>query len=293
MLPSKYLKIDKMCENVIFLMKKYERFYGSVILKSVLIKDKNKSSDETSAWFNGLTKIVVLGKKETPKSENTQIMYNNCILIKKILDLNGLISLIKNCVRTKKFKIEEAKIPVVEGGNRIFWSSNNRYYSWSGYLFNLSNREQVDIPSNPLLKYDQPLFTDGFEAIREWIDIRPFWNHSDADLGKILIFLPEYRAKIKELLYAEEKLSIAIESKVSLNHYRIKFWCRTGSGREVKEDTILENKYSSVKIPLDSKPIMTRLYLLSPNDELIDYRETPIVLGQKPLVVDAEKVERI
>ncbi|MCK4732292.1 MAG: putative DNA binding domain-containing protein, partial [Methanophagales archaeon] len=93
----------------------------------------------------------------------------------------------------------------------------------------------------------------------------------DGLIGKIIILLPNYRAKIKSVKINSKQLDIEIETEeLALKDLLGKVWCEGEEGEETQEDISFDQLQKTISLECTPKDVY--VYLLSKSrDEVIDY----------------------
>lgn len=151
------------------------------------------------------------------------------------------------------------------------------------YLVRINERPSVHIPYNPLFTLENPLFPDAYRAIKNRIlDL----SKHDGLIGKIIILLPNYRARIKEVQIKSRQLDIEIETReIDLNDLLGKVWCEGKEGEETQEDINFDNLKKTISLEYTPKDVY--IYLFSKSmDEAIDYYEKRSSIFEKEMRMD-------
>lgn len=108
---------------------------------------------------------------------------------------------------------------------------------WSAhwYMVQINESSRTHIPSKPLLALNSPLFPDAYHAIKSRMGL-DLLNH-DRLIGRIIILLPNYRARIKQVEIKSKQLVITIETpENAFRDFLGKVWCEEEEGEESQED---------------------------------------------------------
>lgn len=147
--------------------------------------------------------------------------------------------------------------------------SNNQYGPKPGTVFDVAARYSI-LPTGPLWHHDLPSNDSVYDAIREFIKLPHFNDFSDARLGHILIYFPNFNAQLERLALTENELSVSV------------------AGETKCEDLIFEVLYSDGKIKkrckrrfsertenvrLDFKPLELHVLLFSQSGDLVDFHD--------------------
>ena len=172
--------------------------YGFAELRGAYIKTPD-------GWKNALTKIILL-KKDANKEPDEEIDYGGFVLIKKTVSLNDFLKIAEELFSESVLLLEKFSCQLTPPSLSTLDYPSNDFYEWPGKLFTMSG-EKPSIPGRPLVDYSNPPFQDVYHAISKWLDLHHFHQSTDSRLGSVLVFLPEYRARIKSIRYADKKLS--------------------------------------------------------------------------------------
>jgi len=88
--------------------------------------------------------------------------------------------------------------------------SQNEYMKYPGYVYELQLTKPAGTYERPLLDYRFPYYSDVYEALRHWVEIRGFHGSNDARLGSVLVILPECRAYFEKATIDNGKLKVAL-----------------------------------------------------------------------------------
>jgi len=255
-------------DEILSILDNNKEFYGNVIVQSAIVKEKD-------VWKNIVTKIVPLYKNERKTPAKT-LDYGDFVMIEEIISVNDLAKKLEQLISEEKFTIKghtlqkdesiyfEKERPV-ESGNDLF----NVGWSAEWYMIRINERSRTHIPSEPLLTPKNPLFPDANHAIKSWIG-HDLLKHNGL-IGKIIILLPNYRAKIKSVKINSKRLDIEIETEEwALKDLLGKVWCEGGEGEETQEDISFDQPQKTISLEFIPKDVY--VYLLSKSKgEVIDY----------------------
>ena len=89
-----------------------------------------------------------------------------------------------------------------------FYPSGSVYGDWPGQLFEIApaDRHNSYFPPEPLVGRNLPPFFDAADAIRDWTGIPV--NASDSRFGEILLFLPDFTARLRKLAFKAGRLTV-------------------------------------------------------------------------------------
>jgi hypothetical protein len=255
-------------DDIVSILDKNRAIYRDVLVQSAIVK-------ENDVWKNIVTKIVPLYKNEK-KCPAEILDYGNFALLEDIIGVNDLTRKLEQLIKEEIFTIKGHTLQKdgsiyfeeerrVESGNELF----NVGWSADCYMVRINERSMTQIPSKPLLALRNPLFPDAYHAIKKRIGFD--LSKHDGLIGKIIILLPNYRARIKTVKTNSKQLDIEIETReIDLMDLLGKVWCEGEEGEETQEDIIFDQLQKTIS--LEYKPEDVYVYLLSMSKgEVIDY----------------------
>lgn len=199
-------------DEILKIMEERRVYYGCAVVKTALSK-------AGEIWRNVLTRIELSHRDDERPTEETYD-YKDFYLSSVVLELNHFVQLIDAVAENGDLAILDLPAVNVEGRfQREDWMrlipSNDKVFSleWParGYNFHAIDARKGDLPSGPFVSPDLPLFPDGYTAINNLIGLNLSRYHQYR--GSILIFLPNYQAKIKQLKVASKHLTLTIACK--------------------------------------------------------------------------------
>jgi hypothetical protein len=255
-------------DEIVSILSKNREIYRDVLVQSAIVK-------ENDVWKNIVTKTVPLYKNE--KYTPAEILdYGNFVLVEDVIGVNDLTKELEQLITEEKFTIKEHTLKKdesiyfeegrpVESGNELFnvgWSANV-------YMVRINERSRTHIPSEPLLTLRNPLFPDAYNAIKNRIGFD--LSKHDGLIGKIIILLPNYGAKIKTVKIKSKQLDIEIETKeIALEDLLGKVWCEGEEGEDTQEDISFDQPKKTISLGYTPKNVYVYLQSKS-KGEVIDY----------------------
>jgi len=239
--------------------------YGSFLIKSFIQK-------QSPNWKNIVTEILPISSQD--KYENTKIWdYGDFALVEDLFSLSNVLKMIE--VPQKSDNIIEINGYNVEFQNEN-WSKVYTYdsgkgpfdFNWYCEVYRLGTNTP-NIGYDPLIAVDLPFFPDRRMVIKDFIgiDIDRF-----SDAKGIILCLPNYGARIKELNIGPTKIRIEIEEKLRKSKEIIgKLYCEKDK-KIIKEDVTFKNGVGTVHIGF--KPDYLHFVLISKsNTTILDSRQ--------------------
>ena len=153
--------------------------------------------------------------------------------------------------------------------------SRNSFCEWPGlYLENqltYNYKQQVSYLDHPPVKYKIKPFKTVYDAIADWLEIGDFRGGSDPRIGNVLIFLPNYKGMIKEIVCSKDAFELSIDgTRESLS----KLDCQVElmfDDKIKRENFILEEGKSKLSIPIEIEPLKALVNIVTEKDERLDY----------------------
>lgn len=257
-------------EEILKTLKKFieehkEDYADDILISSVIVKDEHE-------WKNYLTKIIIL-----PKENNTairqNILYDNFALLEERVLIQQVIKILEAI--EDGFDIAGLKITFrnhVSFDNPDYEPSNNEFSEYPGNLYTIGGDKTTQPIRSPTAKYDAPCYVDVNHAVKDWLSLSEFHGDRDARLGKIIFFVPNFKAKITELKLKEHKLLVKIESRDDILK---SLQCQAVFTFAGSKNHINKNFDGNTKVEFDinSEPEEFFVQLVTPNNEKIDYYE--------------------
>lgn len=249
-------------EDMFNIIEKRKKTFGKVLLG--LAFSRNEKS-ELRVCF-GLVKF--LGKGEAPPKEATYD-YGNFILTKKPVEVSKGLKLISSIFENGVLKFSGwPEVPLkLRLSQMYFIESRSRYGYISStwpmmYAYSeIDGSVQGKIPHDSLSRTKLPLFPDGNEAINIFFELNlpEDWH---TPYKRIEFFMPDYRAMIKNLRLAGNKITIDVETKeIVETDLLAKFYCRTKGKSYTSADLPLEQGHATYF--MDNEPIQVEAHILS------------------------------
>ena len=256
-------------EEVLKTLKKFieehkEDYANDALISSVIIMDEHE-------WKNCLTKIIIL-PKENNAVIRQNILYDNFALLEERVPIQQVIKILETI--EDGFDIAGFKVTF---RNRVHFdppnyeSSNNEFSEYPGNLYTIGGDSTRPI-RHPTVKYDTPCYVEGNHAVKDWLYLSEFYGDSDGRLGKIMFFVPNFKAKITKLKLKEHKLLVKVESREDILK---SLQCQVVFTFAGSKTPINKNFDGNAKVEFDinNEPEGLFVQLVTPNNEKIDYYE--------------------
>jgi ATP-dependent DNA helicase RecG len=226
--------------------------------------------------------VNFLGKGDDSLKEETYD-YGDFILTRRLMDVQDAIDVLKSIFEGQVLKLAGwPEIPLrVHLTDLKFIPSRSPYGYISSewprlYTYgNISDDFRGNIPSDSLSKLSLPLFPSGAEAInvffalhfpRDWYSLE----------SRVELLIPDYRARIKNLRLAGNRVTVDVETNVAPSDVRVKFYCRGENTSYMSEDLQIEGGQAS--FVADEEPFLVEAHIVSALDggvidkKRVDYR---------------------
>ena len=233
------------------------------LVKSVIFKDQR--------WKNHITKILPLHTSDF-HTVKEKIDYGRVVLLEEIVSVDDLIELTKGLLENKISTIALKNYDVeVEGilQNKSDYDSGREYLNieWSFEKYVYGKSQPGNIPYEPLISKDFPVFPDYYRATNEFIGVE---TTRFSDYG-IIICLPKYGARIEKIDIGLKEVRIGIQAKdVDVKDIVGKLYCELD--QKVKHADVLFQESVGTAV-IGFKPSYMYVALVSKvNSELLDSR---------------------
>jgi len=256
---------QKLIEEIVGKLEARRDSYGSVLVKSAIIKNGD-------VWENIISKILPLHKSDSYVLKD-KLDYGDLKLFEELISLDSLIDIIKKLPEKGSANITLGDYEVQVTGehfqNGYRYDSGEEYLDVGWFFERYHYRGSLKgRPREPIVSKDLPLFPDFRDAINEYmgIDMKRY-----SDLYGIIICLPKYGARIEEVNIGSSEIRLKIQPKaIGIENLVGKLYCERG--REVKHADI-EFKDDTGIASIGFKPDTMYITLVSKTDnEVVDSR---------------------
>lgn len=256
-----YYDIKDLTPKFIELIARDRELLGSAVQRSVIYQDHQKN------FQHCITRIEVLKAGEHPPKPDL-IPYAALPLRTEVLSLDDLLARVSMLCESH-FQVGQQILDTNRNVNvaESALHSNNPYGTWPGHLFEI-DFNNAHLPMDELHDPRLPSYPNPVPAIKAFLKLPKFFN-GDGRLGHILLYLPNFRARISDLSLEKQLLTIQLSSTVSLKSLILKITYFSDSGQE---SLTLSGK-NKVQIKLKFDPNALNVWLLTQEGEVIDYQE--------------------
>lgn len=211
-------------------------------------------------------------RKGQPPLEDMTLDYGNFVLMKRTLDVIEAVATLHSILENQTLMFEDLQ-PVssnVHLGEIVHLNSNKRYWYSSNEwpmlytYFRIDDSVRGNIPSDSLAKLGLPLFPSGAEAINVFFGLHLAQDWSTLE-SRIELLVPDYRAKIKNLRLAGNRITLEVETgEIAEHDLRGKFYCKDKRGSCISEDLPLKN--GLVSFVAENEPLLVEAHIISTAD---------------------------
>lgn len=259
------LTAEEMLEEMVGKIENRRNSYGAALVKSAVVK-------QGDVWENRITTILPLHQTDSyvPQEE---VGYGDLLFFEELISVDKLLAIIRKLPEkgTSIITLGNKEIEVVverfSKGHRFFDSGND--YLNVGWFFEEYSFQSPEkyYSREPLVSADSPLFPDFREALKTRMDV----GVSQRSIYGVLICVPKYGARIREVNIGSEEIKLRIDPKdVAMENILGKIYCERG--KEVKQlDVEFEDGIGVSFVGL--KPERLHIALVSKIDsDLLDSR---------------------
>jgi Putative DNA-binding domain len=247
------------------------------------------SRNETG-WVNYLCMVRAYPRGDVPVGERSHT-YGSVRLVESWLHPADLLDFLDG-IAAGELRLERP-IPLTMGRGLMFLerlSCGNWCAEEAGYHF------ATDSPSGwsyrleePLVAYTGPCFPDGYAAIQSWVGVPVFRDSAHGWLPRVMIFLPECRARFKRLTHSGRTLSLTCAFGAEpIPDLRIRgVWMRAGQLHQI--DRPLTGSRVRIGLPMDAESI--HLFLIAPDGTTYDHHreESTWLIGRERVLGAAHR----
>lgn len=265
--------ISDMVSKSIDYFKQMQPYYGKAVLKIAYAKIQN----ELKPYW---AKIEVLYKDEEmqPKDVPVKYDYGDLVIVSHILTSNDVLTLLES-IRDNKIGTTpdgiQLKIEDNAESHFLYSKVSHGYihHPWPGnYL--VMNLPRVIFDQNLILgKKGLPYFPDAYTAVNKFLELNYTLSQS-MSVSQIVISLPDYRARISNVVISGKKVSVIIENKAVAPKQLIgKVYIGDAGMRSYQSDDLRFDESKTVSCEVDFEPDIVSVCILDESDNMIDGRD--------------------
>lgn len=272
MAQSQPIKQDAlMLEEIIRILQRRRTQYSLAFVQGLYIKE------EDGTWRNGVTKVTAL--RERLEAPVESLDYGNVVYHEATLSVNDLQGLIQTLAHKGVLKVTSYTVPMTKPediGRSIgfrqkeFITASHRWLKseWPANFYQYQgSREQKGFPYDRLVALDKPLYPDTHHLVAHKLGID--LQTSNALIGAILLFLPNYQARLSAVRVSAYSLALEVLlGTAKLEDVVGKVFAKNEVQTVHKDVTFRSDK---VTVPIGFSPTEMEVCLLNTNDgELLD-----------------------
>jgi diguanylate cyclase (GGDEF)-like protein len=162
------------------------------------------------------------------------------------------------------------------GFNDQYEPTNNDYGEWPGLIFNVGARYSI-LPTGPLWHSHLPSHDSVYAAIREFLKLKQFNDFSDARLGHILVYFPNFNGRFEQLTLAGRDLAISV--RAATRYEDLIFEVLASNGKQKQR---CKRPFSShaEHVTLEFEPSALHLILFSRDGALLDFHDETLMYSR-------------
>ena len=257
--------MEEIKQQILEIIDTRKETYGRVLVQSGILKRDGK-------WHNVITKVVPLHSKESPNPLK-KWDYGSFAIIESLISLEELTNLIKSLSEDSNtsFSLDGYQIENPHGNleDANEYDSGGEYLNvgWPFKSFCFSSGVRYN-RVGPLISPRLPLFVNSNDALLHCLGV----DVASSSTYGILICLPSYYARIKEVKVGPTELLVSIETKeIAIDDLMAKCYCQSGN-RTKQEDIDLSTSQGRVFVGFRPESAYIALVSKSKN-EMLDKRQ--------------------
>lgn len=243
--------------------------YGSVLIRFVVVKEKENN-------FLHAGRIDFLHKDTNVTSETYD--YTDVVLLKQVISVDQAKNLIQTLSHKGYVDHNNETVWIEQGGfeppclipSRRKWSYITYEWPYVYCSYYIGRDHSSHVNESSLVKPNLPAYPNLDDAVQTFLELDSRMYND----RRIIIIVPDYRARIQKVLLSNTKLTIKIDSKepARLKDIIGKFYLRASENKFFNsEDLKIQNMTFSC--PCNFEPEFIGAYLLTENGDRLDYRE--------------------
>lgn len=257
------------------------------VLKTAFLKDSDM-------WRNCFT-VLELMREGPKKLKSDKLDYGNFVLEKRRLSLKKGLNFLKKLEQGKLEVSGYTPRPIKVFGNPEFLGSGRTHWYLRMdrptrlYRYHVVEDGSINIPGEALVSLSHPLFRDGNEALKTFFGFEVTSSYFNfGNRGDLLVLVPDYRARFKELRIRYTKVSAVVDTGyLDEKDLRIRVFAKAGSESFFSPVLTPKNRRAEFDCKRDLDYVL--VYLLSTDGEAIDFKEWHLSWGHsrdKTIIVE-------
>ncbi len=234
------------------------------------------ASKGDGTWNNCVTYIRLCGGEPI---ETKSFIYPGFEMYEISLKPESIMDLVDDLVNKAEFHILNRIAEIKDGtfdrsgpGPQIgqhfpsgeSWIRND----WPGNQFLFRGRREINPPSNPLIAVGMPAYPDAYAAIEHIVGIDARGGHTFD--GGVVLFLPDFRARITSVALGIQNVSLKIEAKMAeLTEIVGKIYAKSKDGMVIQSDFDIETEEKEIELGLQPEHVYIGI-MYRPDGQIID-----------------------
>ena len=232
---------------------------------------------QSNIYKNVVTKFYPKASSE-PSSPITY-NYGNAIIFSRNIEVEKSLETLKALSNGREVSLPGLKYEAPTNLKREIISRykvSNSFQRWGEIFLEwpsiLYSTNQLNISKSllhePLVSPNLPLYPYLEYAIRKEVELHETW------FGKIVIVVPDYRARIRLVLRSKNKIRVKLDAKrEKAENLLCKYYCVSEKGKVYQGDIKFDGTEKEVEFEDEANEF--HFYLITKEGEIIDYREAP------------------
>src|ERR1043166_3425388 len=250
------------------LIKRDSALIGDAFQRTVILKREKKLE-------HSITRIDIFPKDEDAIETKTwpepERDYGQTLFIQERIPIPRLLARLRK-LSSSKFAIKRKQFTFSQAPYCLhdFYPRGREYHSWPGTLFDIEVGAGTSyLTGETLLHPDLPTYDSEFAATADFLGL-PNFSANDGRIGHIVLFFPNYNARIEKLALENENLRIEINASIPVNKLVLELdW---SNGQKKDRHRILLNSQVE-NVPLKFLPTALNIWLKSSDGDVFDYHK--------------------
>ncbi|MGB9760448.1 MAG: helix-turn-helix domain-containing protein, partial [Thermoproteota archaeon] len=231
---------------------------------------------ENNTWRNLVTKIYP--KADSSPSAPFTYNYGDVKIFSRSIEVRKAVEVLKNLMNKSKIslpELEEYEAPTNLTREQISEHEVSKsYHEYGGTLLEwpsiLYTSNQLSISNSllykPLINPNLPFYPYLEYAIRKEVGL------PETYFGKVVIIVPDYRARIRLVLYSRKRIKVELDAKLEkLENLLCKYFCISKKEKVYQGEIKFEKPEEEVEF--EDEVNVFYFYLITKEGEIIDYKE--------------------
>lgn len=251
------------------LVKRDSALIGDAFQRTVILKREGKQPEHSITRIDFFPKDEGAIETKTwpePERDYGQILFvQERISIPRLLKRLRKLSSSKFAIKRKQFTLSQ--VPLCQ---HDFYPRGREYHSWPGVLFDVGVGSGTSyLTGETLLHPDLPTYDSEFAATADFLSL-PNFSANDGRIGHIMLFFPNYNARIEKLILENTNLRVNIRTTISTSKLVMELeWSH--EQRSDRKRVLLNS--DTENICLNFLPTALSIWLKSTDGDVFDYHK--------------------